>query len=92
MKNTKDTRKKALVLFNFAGLEPQKFNYIRVLMSNRYPQHEVFTDAKYFKKHKYDYNWFACTVEPVIDGISVLHRMSTGIRLVLSVSTSELGL
>lgn len=87
---SKDLRQKALVLFNFANLSKKQQQIIVDEVKKKYPQHEVYADARYFKKHKYDYNWFSCTIEPVIGGVSVLHRMATGIRQVLFVDWNKL--
>jgi len=85
----KDERKKALVLFNFAGLTKAQMTIICNKVKSKYPEHEVYQDAKFFKKHKFDYNWFACTVEPCVDGVTVFHKYSQGTRSVMYINSNE---
>jgi hypothetical protein len=78
----RDLRQKALVLFNFAGLTKKEMKNVGEKVQKKFTQHKVFIDAKYFKKNKYDYNWFSCTVEPALDGVIIFHRTSAGVKQV----------
>ena len=86
----KDERTKAIVLFNFAHISKKELLLVAQKMGNKYPAHEIHTDAKEFKKAKFDFNWFVCTVESTLDGVAVLHKQVTGIKTVIEVKNIEL--